>query len=72
MLRSLIIGTEYGTLALQYGALNHVINIDFFYPISQAEYVEASFVLQSLTFYRKGKTDVADKRHPQLKVKGSV
>lgn len=40
MLYSLIIGTEYGTLALQYGALNHVINIDFFsYPTSQAEYV---------------------------------
>lgn len=30
MLHSLIIGTEYGTLALQYSALNHVINIDFF------------------------------------------
>lgn len=38
MLHSLIIGTEFGTLALQYSALNHVINIDFFYPISQAEY----------------------------------
>lgn len=30
MLSFLIIGTEYGTLALQYSALNHVINIDFF------------------------------------------
>ena len=72
MLHSLFIGNEYGTLALQYSALNHVIDIDFFIPFPRQNMLKHLWCSSRLTFYQKGKIDVADRTHPQLKVKGSV